>query len=59
MLTRVDPQCIRVILRLLADPARPERCARAAVERVGPAGGSRRIAETVLETPAQGLAALS
>ena len=48
-----------LILRLLADPALPERCARAAVERVGPAGGSRRIAETVLETLAQGRAALS
>ena len=48
-----------LILRLLADSHLPERCAQAALERVGPAGGSRRIAETVLETLAQGSPALS
>lgn len=42
-----------LILRLLADADLPARCAEAAVERVGPPGGSRRIAETVLETLAQ------
>jgi uncharacterized protein (TIGR03492 family) len=48
-----------LILRLLADAELPERCARAALERVGPAGGSRRIAETVLDTLGQGRSALS
>jgi uncharacterized protein (TIGR03492 family) len=42
-----------LILRLLADADLPARCAEAAVERVGPPGGSRRIAETVLDTLAQ------
>jgi hypothetical protein len=48
-----------LILRLLDDAELPERCARAAFERVGPAGGSRRIAETVLDTLGQGRSALS
>lgn len=43
-----------LILRLLADADLPARCAEAALERVGPPGGSRRIAETVLDTLAEG-----
>ncbi|MBW4532269.1 MAG: lipid-A-disaccharide synthase-related protein [Aphanothece saxicola GSE-SYN-MK-01-06B] len=43
-----------LILRLLADGELPARCAQAALERVGPPGGSRRIAETVLGTLAEG-----
>lgn len=43
-----------LILRLLADVDLPARCAEAALERVGPPGGSRRIAETVLDTLAEG-----
>ncbi|WP_216904918.1 lipid-A-disaccharide synthase-related protein [Synechococcus sp. CCY 9618] len=42
-----------LILRLLADPGLPARCAEAALKRVGAPGGSRRIAETVLESLAQ------
>ena len=52
-------EAAELILRLLADAELPRRCARAALERVGPAGGSRRIAETVLETLARGSTALS
>jgi uncharacterized protein (TIGR03492 family) len=37
-----------LILRLLAEPELRVRCARVGAERVGPPGGSRRIAETVL-----------
>jgi hypothetical protein len=33
-----------LVLELLADPALPGRCRQAALERVGPAGGSLRIA---------------
>ncbi len=44
-----------LILRLLADPLLKQRCAEAALERVGAPGGSLRIAETVLEAlPASG-----
>ncbi len=43
-----------LIQRLLADPDLPQRCAQAALERVGPPGGSRRIAETVLEALGRG-----
>jgi uncharacterized protein (TIGR03492 family) len=48
-----------LILRLLADADLPARCAQAAVERVGSPGGSRRIAETVLDTLAQARPELS
>jgi uncharacterized protein (TIGR03492 family) len=48
-----------LILRLLADADLPARCAEAALERVGPPGGSRRIAETVLDTLAQARPVLS
>ncbi len=37
-----------LVLELLSDPAVPERCRQAAQERVGPAGGSRRIAAALL-----------
>lgn len=37
-----------LVLQLLADPDLPERCRQAARERVGPAGGSQRIADAVL-----------
>jgi uncharacterized protein (TIGR03492 family) len=48
-----------LILRLLADSGLRERCAQAALERVGAPGGSRRIAETLLEILAGEPAGLS
>ena len=48
-----------LIVRLLADPDLPQHCAQAARERVGPPGGSRRIAETVLEALTEGRPGLS
>lgn len=47
-------EAARLIQRLLADPDLPERCAQAGQERIGPPGGSRRIAETVLQCLAEG-----
>ena len=52
-------EAANLILRLLADADLPSRCAEAAVERVGPPGGSRRIAETVLDTLTQARPELS
>lgn len=42
-------QAATLIRQLLADPELPARCAAIGLERVGPAGGSRGIAEAVLE----------
>ncbi len=46
-------EAAELIQRLLADVDLRDRCAQAALERVGAPGGSRRIAETVLEAWAQ------
>ena len=46
-------EAAELILRLLADVDLRDRCSQAALERVGAPGGSRRIAETVLEAWAQ------
>ncbi|KEF40898.1 MAG: hypothetical protein ER33_14415 [Cyanobium sp. CACIAM 14] len=48
-----------LILRLLADSSLRERCAQAALERVGAPGGSRRIAQALLETLGRGPETLS
>jgi uncharacterized protein (TIGR03492 family) len=52
-------QAAGLILQLLADDGLRDRCAQAALERVGGPGGSRRIAETVLEALAAGRSDLS